>query len=227
MSLETFRRGQQPAWCRCTVAVAVLLFLAAGVAQVRASEWLDDLGQAKAQARAERRPLLLLFVLEGCPECARMARNLADPRVQRALDPFVKVRLEFYEHRDVALRYGIEYTPTLLIYLPTDNFSSCRVRRVGALSPSSLVRLAQQIMQECGRAPSSSAEEGKQGPRQVMTTATPVPRSTSWQSLQSYFRAPAETATRCPQPSLSDVYQSAASPTPEAKKTKRIQKRRR
>ncbi|MCX7626121.1 MAG: thioredoxin family protein [Candidatus Sumerlaeaceae bacterium] len=186
---------------------AVVLLLAVGVAPVCAQddEWLENLNAAKAQARGEGRPLLILFVLEGCPECARMERSLGAPGAKRALEPFVKVRLEFYEHRDLALRYGIEYTPTLLVYLPSDGFSSCRERHVGALSPASLQRLSQRILSQCAKAAQSQANA-----EIVKTPATTNPPSVtptlSWQVSQRYLSEKPTRKDRSVGLGLADVY---------------------
>lgn len=168
-------------------------------------DWLENLSAAKAQAREEVRPLLILFVLEGCPECARMERNLSVSRVKQALEPFVKVRLEFYAHRDLALRYGIEYTPTLLVYLPTDGFSSCRERHVGALSPASLERLSRRVLSECAKV-SRSAANTNTAKTDVSPSVSFASPTTSWRASQRYLSAKPTRGARPVGPGLHDIY---------------------
>lgn len=183
--------------------LAVVLFAPAVHAQK--GDWLENLSAAKAQARAEGRPLLILFILEGCPECARMERSLAASRAKRALEPFVKVRLEFYAHRDLALRYGIEYTPTLIVYVPTDGFSSCRERHVGALSPASLERLSRRILGECAKT-SRPATNPNAVQNAVSPNAAPASPTASWRASQRYLSAKPARSARPVGPGLCDIY---------------------
>lgn len=184
-------------WLMCATAL--------GVAQTL--EWSSNLSAAKARARAESKPLLILFVLEGCPDCARMERSLSDPRVTRALEPFVKVMLEFNEYRDIAARYGIAYTPTLLVYLPTDNFASCHERHVGSLSPSALVRLAGRILNECEvrTAPRPEQMSPQKGASQAQQKSPPTE---AWIAAQRYFAAMPSRSGTTLSPSFHDIYRN-------------------
>ncbi|MGB9691896.1 MAG: thioredoxin family protein [Candidatus Sumerlaeaceae bacterium] len=181
--------------------------------------WQTNLPAAKARARSEGRPLLILFVLEGCPDCARMERSLADPRAQRALEPFVKVMLEFNEHRDLAVRYGIQYTPTLLVYLPTDNFASCHERQVGSLSAASIERLAHRILGECQPYSFSVQTEHLAQENTAQPELPKQARSRSWRVAERYFSALPRTSAFSPRPSLSDFYHEATQPpTPKSQR---------
>ncbi len=200
----------------------LMIFLAlarTGFAQFEG--WCDNLAEARAQARASNRPLLVLFVLEGCPECERLERSLSDPRAERALEPFAKVVLEFNEHRDLALRYGIEYTPTLLIYLPTDNFSSAYTRQVGALSPSAIERLARRALSACqvqaaspGR--ETSATQTASSRKQAPPRPAPVQRTSTWMAAQRSLDAPVARGGEGDAVSFSQIYHEATQPPPES-----------
>lgn len=146
---------QRALWWKICLALVFMVAPVLGIGQYEG--WEDSLTRARARARQSGQPLLVLFVHEGCPECARMARSLSHPRVRSALAPMAKAVLEFDVHRDLALRWNIEYTPTLLVFLPRDNYGSCVLRHVGALSPSALVRLAGRLTAACRpEAPSSA-----------------------------------------------------------------------
>jgi hypothetical protein len=82
-----------------------------------------------------------------------MERSLASSQARQALEPLAKAVLEFDENRDLALRYNIEFTPTLLIYGPD---GGCLVRHVGALSSSGISQLARRILAKTATRPSSS-----------------------------------------------------------------------
>ncbi len=216
-------RGASP------LAALILGFLAlAFPGHAQFEGWYENLGAAKAEARARRAPLLVLFVLEGCPECERMERSLQHPHARQALAPFAKAVLEFHAHRDVALRYGIEYTPTLLIYLPTATYSSCYARRVGALTPSAIARLAQRALAACRESPEKS-EASKAPPQPAASekpVATPSSPSPTWQYINQRWGAAASShPASAAAPTLSDCYRELTRP-PAAKPKRQARGRR-
>lgn len=167
--------------------------------------WHRSLGAAKAEARAKKTPLLILFVLEGCAECERMERSLKHPQVRQALAPFSKAVFEYHAQRDVAFRYGIEFTPTLLIYLPTDNFSSCYIQRVGALSPASLTRLAKRAL-AASKGSLDKAEASKPSTRLPQPETVPA-SSPTWQYINQRWTASSSSArTDVAAPTLTGCY---------------------
>src|SRR5262245_36132088 len=85
-------------------------------ASVAASEWYYSYSKAKAAAKREGKPLLLLIEHEGCPECARMDVAMSNSRAQSALSNAVKCRIEFTDHPELTQAFGVSLTPTMIVY---------------------------------------------------------------------------------------------------------------
>ena len=69
--------------------------------------WRSDWPAALNEAKTANLPLVLEIYLEGCPVCARLAREThTDPGVVKALNErFIPVRLEARKHLDLALAH--------------------------------------------------------------------------------------------------------------------------
>jgi thiol:disulfide interchange protein len=77
------------------------------------------LDEALAQARRERKPLVLDFYAEWCAPCQRMEKTtFKDERVQTLLERCVFVRVDTDEHPDVAKRMAVEGLPDIRFALP-------------------------------------------------------------------------------------------------------------
>ena len=177
-------------WIKLVVlAVWVLASVLPQTAFSQFEGWHHDLASARQEARSSHKSLLILFVHEGCPECARMERSLASSQAQQALEPFAKAVLEFDENRDIALRYNIEFTPTLLIYGPDGG--GCLVRHVGALSSSGISQLARRILAKTATPVSSSktqtVESNPGKPGEEKQKAVPQATSLTWKTAQRRY----------------------------------------
>jgi thiol:disulfide interchange protein len=66
-----------------------------------------------AEAKAQRRPILLVFFTSWCPHCANYSKVFGDPRVVEAAKQFVMIRLDGDKNGEVSARFAPdgEYVP--------------------------------------------------------------------------------------------------------------------
>ncbi len=118
-----------------------------------ASGWLNSYEAACEIAQEQGRPMVLLFVHEGCPECDRMDQNLALPGAMDTLACAVKARLEFADNPAVVRQFDVTLTPTFLVLTPS---GAEAYREVGALSVDRL-KLIQPAIESLVEAPAGDA----------------------------------------------------------------------
>jgi thioredoxin-related protein len=94
----------------------------------------SDWAAARQEARAANLPLVLEIYLEGCPVCARLAREThTDMGVIKALNErFIPVRLEARKNLDLAQELNVTAAPTTLRFSPEGTETG---RVVGFQSP--------------------------------------------------------------------------------------------
>ncbi len=82
--------------------------------------WRNSWEVALAEAKKEKRPLVLELYLEGCPHCQRLDKEThPDQEVALALNTrFIPVRLEGRQHLDVVKQFHVTGAPTTLIFSP-------------------------------------------------------------------------------------------------------------
>ena len=81
--------------------------------------WRKDLQAAKQEAAAGNKPLLLYFTATWCDPCQAMARDVwPQPRVAKALDAVVPVKIDVDEHPDLANQFQIVGIPRLQLLRP-------------------------------------------------------------------------------------------------------------
>jgi len=179
--------------------------------------WHRDLGSGRTQAKQRQVPLIILFVHEGCPVCTELESQLATRRARQALAPFAKVVLEFVENRGLAARYGVDATPTILVYCPS---GECVFRYEGALSSAGLASLARRALSACNseirRSSQATAPQltdlvslGPIQPTATRQTTQPVSPTASLQYLRtSLSRLPKRWEAKNDQQSPSVQYQN-------------------
>lgn len=123
------------------------------------SRWHSSFDAAWASAYKQGRPLVVLFVHHGCPECDKMDATLANPAAQATLECAVKARIEFSTNADIVTRLGVKFTPTFLVFSPTSKTEV--YREVGALSLDRL-RLIQPSIESLVTEPPSETSSVKQ-----------------------------------------------------------------
>lgn len=119
----------------------LLALMLAGAPAWAAGNWFSDWTKATGAAKQDGKALVAVFSSAGCPECAKMESAMSDRKAQSALGKAVKVRLEFSEHRDLASRFGVTATPTLLVFSPDTGFSSYVYREDGVMRVGEIVAL--------------------------------------------------------------------------------------
>jgi thiol:disulfide interchange protein len=78
-----------------------------------------QLDEALAQARRERKPIVLDFFAEWCAPCMRMEKNtFTDERVKALLGRCVFVRVDTDKQADIAKRMAVEGLPDIRFALP-------------------------------------------------------------------------------------------------------------
>ena len=78
-----------------------------------------QLDEALAQARRERKPIVVDFYAEWCAPCQRMeTTTFKDERVRTLLERCVFVRIDTDEHPDVTKRMAVEGLPDICFALP-------------------------------------------------------------------------------------------------------------
>lgn len=100
--------------------------------------WYTSFDSAWKKACDQGRPLVVLFVHHGCPECDKMDYYLAQPGSAASLACAVKVRIEFTQNPEVVNRFGVKLTPTFLVLSPSGGEA---YREVGALTPERLKQI--------------------------------------------------------------------------------------
>ena len=85
-------------------------------AQIR---WRDyDVGLA--EARAQRKPIVLIFYTDWCPHCHNYSRVFFDPELAALTRSFVMIRVERDGHPELSARYAVdgEYIPRTFFLKP-------------------------------------------------------------------------------------------------------------
>jgi len=78
--------------------------------------WTTEFDHALATARDRNVPVVLEFWTSGCMYCRMMEREvLTDPRVERALNKLIPVRVQWSSEPELAERYRVEAFPTFLV----------------------------------------------------------------------------------------------------------------
>ncbi len=127
-------------------AICVAILTAVASPQPAAAQgWYSSWGAGVSASKSSGRPLIVIFEQEGCPECEKMNGAMAGGRVRQALRNAIKVRLEYNDNRPLGSRFGINATPTLLLFSPDTGFGDFLFREEGAMSSGALVALGRQV----------------------------------------------------------------------------------
>lgn len=105
--------------------IAVLLFGITGTA-VAGGDWNDrgihwhDYDAGLRLAKAEKKPVCLVFYTTWCPHCVNYSRVFHDPQVVALAERFVMIRLDRDANRPISRRYDFdgEYIPRTFFLAP-------------------------------------------------------------------------------------------------------------
>lgn len=78
--------------------------------------WFNDFAEAQAEARAQRKPILIDIYQDNCGGCDRlMNETFTDPAVIDAIQQrFIPLQLHLFHDRATVRDWGIFWTPTVL-----------------------------------------------------------------------------------------------------------------
>ena len=128
----------------------VFFILGCGVNQLPAEKgsinWYKDLPEAKTQAQAQNKPILIDFYTDWCGWCKRLDK---DPYAHKDVADFAKgficVKINADEHRQLTKEYGVRGFPTTVFlrpdgvlieavpgYMPPDKFLTLMKRMLTA-----------------------------------------------------------------------------------------------
>lgn len=129
---------------------------------VAADGWYKTWNSAEAAAKKRSRPMIAMFVKNGCPQCEAMLKNTKSAKVRSALKSAVKAMLEVDENPDLTSQFSVSATPTLLLFTPDAGYQDYVYREEGAMSESSLVTLGETVNSLC-ETPAAKKKSSKSG----------------------------------------------------------------
>ena len=113
--------------------------LAAGAATLAhaGGDWNDagiawkSYEEGLAAAKAEKKPVLLVFYTDWCPHCTKYSGVFHDPKVVEKSKSFVMVRLNKDEHAELSKKYAPdgEYIPRTFFLSPAGELQEVRAAR--------------------------------------------------------------------------------------------------
>lgn len=78
--------------------------------------WRGDMSSARAEAQADKKPMLLYFTADWCGPCQSLKRTTwADKNVESTLASFVPVKIDIDENPDLAMRYRVQAVPYFVL----------------------------------------------------------------------------------------------------------------
>ncbi|MEO5895518.1 MAG: thioredoxin fold domain-containing protein [Vicinamibacterales bacterium] len=111
--------------------------------------WERDLGKASETARKSNRPMLLEFWSVTCEPCKVLDETVfPDERVGAAFKNLHAVRVDVDKQPDVARKYNVNGTPTLLL---TDSYGTELFRYTGLLPADRMLQLINELPADVAR----------------------------------------------------------------------------
>jgi thiol:disulfide interchange protein len=111
-------QAQRPLWVIFAALVLVVGYSAYSrwTRKPEIVEWVEDLDAAKAESRKTGRPIFAYFTADWCPPCQEMkGTTFADPEVKRALEAYVRLKIDADRQPSVVTNHGVSGFPTFLI----------------------------------------------------------------------------------------------------------------
>ena len=103
--------------------------------------WRTTLTQAKAESASTHKPVLAYFTASWCGPCQRMKQDTwPDPRVEKALERYIPVKIDVDQHPDLAREFQVDGIPRLQIIAPDGAVGPAHV---GLILPDELVNWLQ------------------------------------------------------------------------------------
>ena len=131
------------------VMASVALALTVAVPIAAQVPWRTDVAAARREGLQRNQPILLDFWASWCGPCNTMdAEVFSQERVALALRKAWVIRVDIDRHTDIARRYEVEATPTLIV---TDGHGNELFRHRGLLSADQLVKIMAAVPADLSR----------------------------------------------------------------------------
>jgi hypothetical protein len=125
-------------WMRAGVLLFALFTLVGPRSALALDGWISSWSSAKATAKRTEKPIVAVFVRDGCAACEQLDELLKTRHIRGVLGNCVRVRLEYTDYSDLAASLGVTVTPTTLLLTPDTGFAADLYREEGALSVAQL-----------------------------------------------------------------------------------------
>ena len=127
----------------CSLALAVVPAVTLHASPADQVRWETNLDEASASARKANRPMLLEFWSVTCEPCKVLDEDVfPDERIGAAIMKLHPVRVDVDKQPDVARRYSVNGTPTLLL---TDSYGTELFRYTGLLPTDRMLQLLSEL----------------------------------------------------------------------------------
>jgi thioredoxin-related protein len=128
---------------RTVIVGAAVWMTAAPIHAAAQVAWERDLGKASDTARKSNRPMMLEFWSATCEPCKVLDETVfPDERIGAAFKKLEAVRVDVDKQPDVARKYNVNGTPTLLL---TDSYGTELFRYTGLLPADRLLQLMNEL----------------------------------------------------------------------------------
>jgi len=121
--------------------------------------WANDLTQAKANAAATGKPILMEFSASWCPTCRAVKRNVwPDKRVEDAVNSrTIPLAVDVDAQKELAAKYGVNGIPAFIVTDATDHVLARAEGYLSADGVMALIDSAERAAGGGGAAPGVSA----------------------------------------------------------------------
>ena len=142
-------RPGRPSWRRFAGMTAIAAAMLPAVVPLASAEplpgWDSEVALAREAALRGELPLVVLFVQEGCDDCADMKATLRSPRSRGMFASGRRSLVTIQEHPETVREFGIQRTPTLVVLKPGADGMREVFRQEGSMSPGQLARVDRSV----------------------------------------------------------------------------------
>ncbi len=137
--------------------------------------WLTDLAAGRAEAKAQRRPILVKLGAQWCPWCRKLDAELAKKETQKALEGWTLVSLDVDKNNHDAQSLGVVSIPALRLMTPAGKVAASRD---GFMSAADLIAWLEEHQAKAAESPPAElAESGAPGAVAVVRLARQLDQS--------------------------------------------------
>jgi hypothetical protein len=90
-------------------------------------QWEGNFEAGLSRAASEGRPAVVMFSSAFSPDCGEMDKDVfSDPEVEKVLDVYVPIRLEFVLHAKLAKELNVQTVPSFVVFRPDRSVAGVR-----------------------------------------------------------------------------------------------------